>query len=242
MDARRFSTRQGCLVEKSRRRSGPGARSASGAEAGACFSWLLLFARAKRSNSLLRSRGESSAFKLSSSRSCIGRCFGLWALGFAILALVSLADFLEKQIQMLEQYQRLSLPFGARATSLFSCKEKQPRETLFNSRMTGQHGPSRDPSGCARRSPVLLACQGGWRTTRFAQTRAPLRPLSRCGARLALRPEKSEARTEQEQDHEQQQNFRMIALAASRQASQAIHILARLDPATPPWPCRHVFG
>jgi len=33
-DARRFSTRQGCLVEKSRRRSEPGARSATGAEAG----------------------------------------------------------------------------------------------------------------------------------------------------------------------------------------------------------------
>ena len=61
MDARRFSTRHGCLVEKSRRRSGPSPLRGLGAEAGACFSWLLLFARAKRSNSLLRSRSESSA-------------------------------------------------------------------------------------------------------------------------------------------------------------------------------------
>jgi len=65
MDARRFSTRQGCLVEKSRRRSGPGVPQARRARRqGRAFFGPRFFARAKKGGSLLRSRGESSAFKL----------------------------------------------------------------------------------------------------------------------------------------------------------------------------------
>jgi len=60
MDAHRFSTRQGCRVEKSCWRSGPGARSARGAEAGRAFFGPPFFARAKKGGSLLRSRSESS--------------------------------------------------------------------------------------------------------------------------------------------------------------------------------------
>ena len=58
MDVRRFSTRHGCRVEKSRRRSGPGARSASGAEARRAFFGPRFFARAKKRGSLMRSRSE----------------------------------------------------------------------------------------------------------------------------------------------------------------------------------------
>ncbi len=65
MDARRFSTRQGCRVEKSRRRSGPGVPQARRARRqGRAFFGPRFFARAKKGGSLLRSRGESSAFKL----------------------------------------------------------------------------------------------------------------------------------------------------------------------------------
>ena len=52
MDARRFSTRQGCRVAKSRRRSGPDALAQRARRQGRAFSWLLLLARAKRTNSL----------------------------------------------------------------------------------------------------------------------------------------------------------------------------------------------
>jgi len=65
-DARRFSTRQGCLVEKSRRRSGPGVPQARRARRqGRAFFGPRFFARAKKGGSLLRSRGESFALKLS---------------------------------------------------------------------------------------------------------------------------------------------------------------------------------
>ena len=52
MDARRFSPRQGCRVEKSRWRSGPASRSGVGAEAGCVSFGYLFFAQAKKSNSL----------------------------------------------------------------------------------------------------------------------------------------------------------------------------------------------
>ena len=130
MDARRFSTRQGCLVEKSRRRSGPGARSASGAQAGRAFSWLLLFARAKRSNSLLRSRSDSPAFKLS--------------LGLLLLSRA-------KPQATARAGSRTFAPPSGRALLLFARAKRSNQE---------KHGPGRDPPGCARRFPALLACQG----------------------------------------------------------------------------------
>ncbi len=52
MDARRFSTRQGCRVGKSRRRSGADALAQRARRQGRAFCWLLLLARAKRTNSL----------------------------------------------------------------------------------------------------------------------------------------------------------------------------------------------
>ena len=64
---------------------------------------------------------------------------------------------------------------------------------------------SRDTSRCGYAASVPCAPRGpgGRRTTRFAQTRAPLRPPSRCGARLALRRGKSKAE-EQKQPQEQE--------------------------------------
>ncbi|WP_282278600.1 hypothetical protein [Stenotrophomonas sp. PS02297] len=93
------------------------------------------------------------------------------------------------------------------------------KRSLFNSRMAGQSSSllrSRGESSAFKFLPWLLF-------------------LSRAKTQTA-----AEARTEQ--DHEQQQNFRMIALVASRQVSRAINIPAHLDPAAPPWPCRRVFG
>ena len=46
-DARRFSTVQGCIVEKSCQRSGPASRSGVGAEAGCAFFWLSFLCTSK---------------------------------------------------------------------------------------------------------------------------------------------------------------------------------------------------
>ena len=66
---------------------------------------------------------------------------------------------------------------GERATFLCSCKEKVTKRKHGRTRSVGL----RPPGPCAPRGTR------GRRTTRFAQTRAPLRPSFHCGARLALR-------------------------------------------------------
>ena len=54
-----------CAVPLSREEHrGPMRRSRIGSRPGCAFFWLLFFAQAKKSDSLLRSRSESSAFKL----------------------------------------------------------------------------------------------------------------------------------------------------------------------------------
>ncbi|WP_282266675.1 hypothetical protein [Stenotrophomonas sp. PS02298] len=52
MDVRRFSTIQGCIVEKSCQRSEPASRSGVGAEAGCVSFGYFFFAQAKKSDSL----------------------------------------------------------------------------------------------------------------------------------------------------------------------------------------------
>ena len=67
--------------------------------------------------------------------------------------------------------RRSEPPFFARA------KKRGPKKAR----------PDASRCGCAASVPCAPRGTGGRRTTRFTQTRAPLRPLSRCGARLALR-------------------------------------------------------
>jgi len=56
-DARRFSPRHGCCVEKSCWRNEPFAQRAEGAKAEGAFFWLLFFAQTKKSNSLSSKAG-----------------------------------------------------------------------------------------------------------------------------------------------------------------------------------------
>jgi len=113
---------------------------------GRAFSWLLLFARAKRSNSLLRSRGESSAFKLSLLALPLARSTDFLATALVRTPGSSLLAIQGKPEQGQKQNQGLSLPFGARATFLCSCKETWPKEStpcLRALRACGTPGPLR---------------------------------------------------------------------------------------------------
>ena len=76
--------------------------------------------------------------------------------------------------------------------------------SLLVQRKVTKRKHSRDASrcGCVAAVPCAPRGPGGRRTTRYAQTRAPLRPSFHCGARLALRRGKSKA---EEQKQPQQQ-------------------------------------
>src|SRR5690606_24987042 len=76
-----------------------------------------------------------------------------------------------------------------RATFLCSCKERWPKENTARTRSVGLCPPV----------PCAPPMSRGRRTTRCAQTCAPLRPSPCCGARLALRQSKSKARKHKQQ-------------------------------------------
>jgi len=169
MDVRRFSTRQDVSSKNPAGGVDPARAAGWARRQGRAFSWLLLFARAKRSNSLLRSRGESSAFKLP--LLALSLALWLWLFGSDSLALalwlwlfgpltfwrswpsfwhgrpeLSLFSIQRKPEQGQKRKQRLSLPFGARATFLCSCKETWPKEStpcLRALRACGTPGPLR---------------------------------------------------------------------------------------------------
>ena len=61
---------------------------------------------------------------------------------------------LEKPSKGWSRIKKLSLPFGARATFLCSCKERWPKEALFNSRMAGQHTPAYAPDALRAPGPL----------------------------------------------------------------------------------------
>ena len=216
MDARRFSTRQGCLVEKSRRRSGPGARSASGAEAGRAFFGPRFFARAKkggshpegerkplilllRLNLLLQEADMRNKSQDSKTPGLQGRCQSMNRESRSLKARLSLL------------LRRSELLLFARA------KRSNQQKRFSNSRMTGQARAGTRSVGLCPPVPCAPRGPGGRRTTRYAQTRAPLRPSARCGARLALRPGKVK---EREQQQQQQQQLTTAHYSSSSAASQ----------------------
>ncbi len=206
MDARRFSTRQGCLVEKSRRRSGPSPRSGLGAEAGACFSWLLLFARAKRSNSLLRSRGESPAFKLLLSRLSHGFS-SVWAAYSPPLArpLPSEPEAIEADKSRIKGFRSPSgrePPFFARAKKRGPKKHAPASAPSVPTALRGHSAvgifrrdipvsskndarPARRPSGFSRR---LRRCGRGWVDQEQATARIFALPHLPASLKPSMRP------------------------------------------------------
>src|SRR5690606_30292399 len=82
----------------------------------------------------------------------------------------------------------LSLLLRRSESLFFACAKKSNQKKAQ---------PDASRCGCAASVPCAPRGTGGRRTTRFAQTRAPLRPPSRCGARLALRQGKSKAPKQQ---------------------------------------------
>ena len=155
MDVRRFSTRQDVSSKNPAGGVDPARAAGWARRQGRAFSWLLLFARAKRSNSLLRSRGESSAFKLpllALSLALASWLFGpltfwrSWPSFWHGRPELSPFSIQRKPEQEQKREQRLSLPFGARATFLCSCKETWPKEStpcLRALRVCGTPGPLR---------------------------------------------------------------------------------------------------
>ena len=128
-EAHVFERSELCAAPPAREeRRGPMRRSRIGSRPGCAFFWLLFFAQAKKSDSLLRSRSESLCFQ----------------------ALASASFSKEKKFQM--QEQELSLSFGERVTSLCLCKEKVPKRRAFpTAEWLVKHTLPPRPTRCARR-------------------------------------------------------------------------------------------
>ncbi len=102
---------------------------------------------------------------------------------------------------------------GASYFSLLVQREVTKRSAFPTAERLVKHGPDASRCGCAASVPCAPRVSRGRRTTRFAQTRAPLRPSTRCGARLALRP--LEVRS-QEQKHNHDNGPKVMLIDCSR--------------------------
>ena len=129
-----------CAVPPAREeRRGPMRRSRIGSRPGCAFFWLLFFAQAKRrffnsrmagqSDSLLRSRSESSAFRL----------------------LFLAATFPPSGKQGSSKSKGFRSPIGERVTSLCSCKEKVTKRSAFQQPNGWSSTPCLRASGPLRR-------------------------------------------------------------------------------------------
>ena len=186
------------------------AAGTEGAEAGVCFFGPCFFARAKKSffnNRMAGQRGSrpegkrkplillppllgrpkagQSGDRKNRAQAIAGKSNG------QIQRQRMKAGCLKAELSLLLRRSEL-LPF-ARA------KRSNQEKRFSNSPMAGQARAG--PRSVGLRPPVPCAPRGTGerRTTRFAQTRAPLRRLSRCGARLALRPGKVRSREQRQQ-------------------------------------------
>ena len=112
-----------------------------------------------------------------------------------------------------------------KGSSLLVQRKGSQKKRFSNSRMAGQHGPDASRCGCAASVPCAPRVSRGRRTTRFAQTRAPLRPSTHCGARLALRPLEVRSQ-EQKHNHGNGSKVMLIDCSRKRQSSGSCFCLS----------------